>query len=435
MFKITFINKVLYIIMENNKRTLKINPELFKINGKRKDKSEKQKKQRPLIPKEENNNINKVKKELLKKVKDYQKNKETETIKESKELHKQANNLFENNTFENNDFEREFNKSLSFLQDLAKKNKEKKKKKEKQYTLKNPKIEISMDLPEELKQTNNHYNKDAEQSSNNYPNYSNLKNGSKPTFRELNKTQKNASINEKPKIKIVLENNTYLDNENLKTGQNSNLESNSNIELELDSKPKQITEFNELIDTKMSNLSNLNIDNNDQANNEITNATNQVIEINKENLNEKQDVENLNEKQNVENNNNNNNINLNFETNTINSQINSQTNSQIDLKDNIPKLQRITKTYKYKLGKKNGAKHVGILVKNRETQKKIKNEVGLLKTKSIAEIKNYLREKNLIKVGSEAPNDVLRKLYEDSVLSGEITNSNNNNMVYNFLNE
>ena len=52
--------------MENTKRTLKINPELFKLNGKKRDKSEKQKKQRPLIPKEENSNINKVKKELLK---------------------------------------------------------------------------------------------------------------------------------------------------------------------------------------------------------------------------------------------------------------------------------------------------------------------------------------------------------------------------------
>ena len=31
------------------------------------------------------------------------------------------NNLFESNEFENSDFEREFNKSLSFLQNLEKK--------------------------------------------------------------------------------------------------------------------------------------------------------------------------------------------------------------------------------------------------------------------------------------------------------------------------
>lgn len=422
--------------MENTKRTLKINPELFKLNGKKRDKSEKQKKQRPLIPKEENSNINKVKKELLKKVKDYQKNKETESLKESSKLHKQANNLFENNTFENNDFEREFNKSLSFLQDLAKKNKEKKKKKEKQYTLKNPKIEISMDLPDELKQTNSLCSNLDNQSFNSYPNYSNLKNGSKPTFRELNKTQKNLSNNEKPKIKIVLENNTYSDSE-----------FKPKLESQIDSNPKQITTFNELIDTKMSDVNSLEVNNKEnnidknqensvndsitlvneptQPTNEPTTLFSQLSDINKENLNEKQNVENNSNNSNISNNTNNS-IKLNFENNII---------EENDVKDNIPKIQRITKTYKYKLGKKNGAKHVGILVKNRETQKKIKNEVSLLKTKSIAEIKNYLREKNLIKVGSEAPNDVLRKLYEDSVLSGDITNSNNNNMVYNFLNE
>ena len=63
---------------------------------------------------------------------------------------------------------------------------------------------------------------------------------------------------------------------------------------------------------------------------------------------------------------------------------------------NIPKINRITRTYKYKLGKNKDKRNVGILIKNRDTQKRIKNEVGLLKKKSIQEIKNYLREKNLI---------------------------------------
>jgi len=49
------------------------------------------------------------------------------------------------------------------------------------------------------------------------------------------------------------------------------------------------------------------------------------------------------------------------------------------------------------------------------------------------DIKNYLSEKNLIKKGSEAPNDVLRKLYEDSILSGNINNLNNDNLVFNYL--
>ena len=105
------------------------------------------------------------------------------------------------------------------------------------------------------------------------------------------------------------------------------------------------------------------------------------------------------------------------------------------LPQNIPKIKRTTKKSTYKLGKINGKNKIGVLIKNRETQKNIKHEVSLLKQKSIQDIKNHLRSKNLIKVGSNTPNDVLRKLYEDSILSGEITNINNNNMVYNYLNE
>jgi uncharacterized membrane-anchored protein len=76
-----------------------------------------------------------------------------------------------------------------------------------------------------------------------------------------------------------------------------------------------------------------------------------------------------------------------------------------------------------------------LLIKNRETQKKIKQEVAQLKQQPIQDVKNFLREKNLIKLGSQAPNDVLRRLYEDSMLAGEITNTNNNNLVHNYLND
>ena len=98
-----------------------------------------------------------------------------------------------------------------------------------------------------------------------------------------------------------------------------------------------------------------------------------------------------------------------------------------------PKINKITKKYKYKLGKKN--KNIGILIKNNKTLKKIKEEIGELKKKSIQEIKNYLREKNLIKLGSNAPNDVLRKMYEDSILAGDINNNNSSNLVFNYMNE
>jgi len=101
---------------------------------------------------------------------------------------------------------------------------------------------------------------------------------------------------------------------------------------------------------------------------------------------------------------------------------------------NIPKLCITTKTYKYKLGRNKEKRQIGVLIKNRDTQKRIKKEVENLKQQDIQTIKNYLREKGLIKLGSQAPTAILRKMYEDSILSGEINNNNSNNLVFNYLN-
>ena len=56
-----------------------------------------------------------------------------------------------------------------------------------------------------------------------------------------------------------------------------------------------------------------------------------------------------------------------------------------------------------------------------------------LKHQPIHEIKTYLNEHNLIKIGSKAPNDVIRKLYENSKLTGDVFNLNNDTLLYNLV--
>jgi len=355
----------------------------------------KQKKTYPSIQENEVKNINKTKKELLKKVKDYQKNKEIEQIKSEKDEKKEnyPTNLFESNEFENSDFEREFNKSLSFLQNLEKRNKEKKKKKQTQKTTS---IDVSMDLPNNLQISE--------------PSYGCLKNGNKPTYNQLNKTQKRE--NSGKKITISLENNDSDDNPRIKQPNENvnNIIQESNQENNLNNDK---TDFEELIDEKIEKIETLDLNLENSIISELPKDLKKSIKDNKD------DIISINEE-----------IISSKPTIKMDS---TENENEIDV-SKLPKINKITRKIKYILGKKKGANQVGILLKNRETQKNIKAEVSSLKSKSIQEIKDYLRKKNLIKLGSESPNDVLRKLYEDSILSGGVENDNSENLLHNFLN-
>ena len=73
------------------------------------------------------------------------------------------------------------------------------------------------------------------------------------------------------------------------------------------------------------------------------------------------------------------------------------------------------------------------MIKNRQTLKKIKNDANNIKKTPINEVKKYLRNHNLIKSGCNAPNEILRKLYENAILSGNVKNVNKENLLHNFL--
>ena len=326
--------------MSNNK-TIQFNPEFFSGSGKVKSPTNKrEKKEKPQVSVKPN----KMKKQLLAKIKDFQNNTEKETIRNEKAK--------EEEEFDQG-FADEFNKSLNFLSELSKQRKQKPKRNE---TLKRGKIEnavhlqISTELPEELKvltapppikvttlpkvvpklqtiqqpptqvQTVIPTTHVPVMSLKPTPVYSNLKGGTRPTYRQYhNKTQKN--YGNEPAIKPLI----HIDNV--------------------------------------------------QSNNAVT---------------------------------------------------------TIAKKTRFKK--RITRTLKYSLGKHKNGK-VSVLIKNAKTRRKVQTEQAVLKQKSIADIKLYLRSKNLLKVGSEVPNDVLRQMYESAILAGDVTNKSKDTLIHNFLND
>ncbi len=90
-------------------------------------------------------------------------------------------------------------------------------------------------------------------------------------------------------------------------------------------------------------------------------------------------------------------------------------------------------TFKYSLGKKH--KFVSVLIKNATTRKNISSEHSRLKETSLTDMKNYLKRHNLLKSGSKAPPDVIKKIYEQSILSGDIRNNNKKLLIHNYLAE
>jgi hypothetical protein len=98
--------------------------------------------------------------------------------------------------------------------------------------------------------------------------------------------------------------------------------------------------------------------------------------------------------------------------------------------------QRRTIRRTYRVGKSKIYPKITVLVSNRTLRNNITNKSHLLKQTSIPEIKRFLIKRGFIKVGSTAPNDVLRKMYESaSLMCGEVQNHNPENLLYNYFND
>ena len=355
-----------------------------------------------------------MKNKLLKRIKEH-KNKE---IKNNNETTITDNKINENkiditnSTVDVAKYTDEFNDSINYLQSLSKqkklndekniyeKNKEKKRQELERKTLKNysysiqhnPDEFVYNELPDELKEPIIHFNSNNLKIANEIPinikynidnvvPYGNLKGGIKPTLRSFNKTQKN------------INNPLHINNNNITIVNNSDRENRLN-NLKEKIKEKQLNEKNV------------------HQNNSQNYIFNKEVEP-KEKNNEIRETQHLN--------------------NNINANNTNVTNINMNNTNFIKQIHKKTICRKYTLGKSKIKNKVGILLKNRHTRKKILSAHKELKNHSINDVKKYLRNHNLIKIGSNAPNDIIRKLYESAILAGEITNNNEDILLYNFI--
>jgi len=403
--------------MSSLKKTIKINPELFNLSGGNKTRNNREKKQikTPLI------NPNSIKKKLLSRIKEH-KNSENNTNNTNNE-----NKTNKGNTEDIGAFTDEFMDSINYLTTLSKEKKETENNQHRMNhyankTVKNHSIYanasmmpyVELELPEELRENPLVpvlLNKASDEPpikiksavQEDVP-YGCLKGGLKPTYRAWQSTRKNHTYTVQPPTVSISQPISLNMNENpiFNNNNNNNINiSNRNI-VEITEREKRLKLLQERIQKQKQDKENENkiMSQNLLAGRpEITN----IQLINKVSIEKEKEKERKKEKETTD-----------LESSRL-------------IKRTIKK--------KYTLGKSANKKHVGILIKDNKTRKKILNAHKELKKKPINDVKKYLRDHGLLKAGSNAPNDVVRKIYESSMLTGDITNKNNDVLLHNFLNE
>lgn len=368
-----------------SRKIIEINPDLFTL--KKTFKNKKEKKQKPNIEVKSNQ----VKKELLKKIKDYQKKNQDDNTE------KINSNTSINDNINDQSFNDEFNTSLSFLQDL---NEKKHNTKIKKQTLKKErKLQnnlINLDLPNDLKDVTTDVTSSV------------IIDNSNRIASSNNENSKNSENND-----IIISNNSEISeiSEISKNSENNDLIISNNSSIILEEKPYGcLKSGNKPTFREWKRLTQKRQD---------LNSANTFTNIEKIKIHSENSIEDKEELQNKDNN-----IIIKERQEKL-----QNIKKNFNNKNILNVIDRHTKTTKYKLGKQ--GKHVSILIKNNTTRKNIKEDITKLYKKSIIEIKNYLKKHNLIKVGTNAPNDVLRQIYEQSILAGDI--KNNSNFIYNYL--
>ena len=395
----------------STKKTIQINPELFKLSG-NKTKKNKERKELTLQPIVTPNNL---KNKLLKRIKEHKTN-------ELKQKPTPKPNLTNN---DNSTYTDEFNGALNYLSDLTKKQKvvEAKHRAINMKTLKNPNSYlntpqvsqgVSLELPPELQETNSIVPQSNEVFNVNYKvlddvPYGCLKNGKKKTYREWKELEKPSLMPDLPDIvrpPTPPKKNVGI----FLSGLKENPEKNENLNNQDNALSRQ--ERLEQIKNKLRKIQD-----------EETNAKKDTLEA--FNKLEKQLSAPLLEP-------------LGELTDTITN--NKPTVEEMlqerelnNKKNEKKKYLKKTVKRKFTLGKSDKLRRVSVLIKDRQTRKNIINTQKELKKTNITDVRKYLRQHGIIKVGSTCPADILRKTFECAVLTGEVNNTNKDTLLHNFL--
>lgn len=77
---------------------------------------------------------------------------------------------------------------------------------------------------------------------------------------------------------------------------------------------------------------------------------------------------------------------------------------------------------------------VGVLISNKVIRHDIMEKMHVMKRKHIGEVRKYLYHHGFIKIGSCAPDDLLRSIFENSsMICGVVDNHNPDNLLFNYL--
>ncbi len=104
-------------------------------------------------------------------------------------------------------------------------------------------------------------------------------------------------------------------------------------------------------------------------------------------------------------------------------------------KKTLTKKRHCTIKRKYKLGRNKTKRKISVLIKNKELRARVQVERSMLRAKPLHVMKNYLYSHGLLKVGNNAPKDLIKKIYEESILAGDIYNTSKDVLIYNYLNK